>query len=238
MRDLFSKAPIARILALARVERLSPPMLTPLLVRLAAFAKAKRLSPLMLAALCLLSLTTTLSALFLLRALLGWGEPETLATAEWRAPSASLAASLPAAAAPADTQTLTRPIFVKSRRPPAKSAETAMSKDRPGPPPAVTVQAIVLSNGASRAYLAAQGKADGDWYGVGQLVEGWTISEIRASELTVKSSEQTATLSLYPATPTSDDAETKSPPITTLVDSNRQTGGGNDRAGERAGRRR
>ena len=238
MRDLLSKAAFARDLAFARAKRLSLPMLTPLLAHLSAFAKAKRLSPLMLAALCSLSVTTTLSAFFLLCALMGWGDPESLATAEWRPPSAALTASLPASFSATDTQTLTRPIFAKSRRPAAKSAETVTPKNSAGSPPPLTLQAIVLSNGASRAYLAAPGNANGDWYGVGQLVEGWTISEIRASELTVKSDEQTATLSLYPATPTSDEVETKPPPSTTLVDSKTQTGDGRERGGERPVRRR
>jgi hypothetical protein len=194
--------------------------------RLSAFAKAKRLSPLMLATLALLANTTVLSALFLLRALLGWGEPAALPTADWRPPAAPLTASAPSAPPAQDVQTLTRPIFAKSRRPtPEKKNETASAAKVAGPPPALALQAIVLANGASRAYLVGRGGASGDWYLVGQVVEEWTISEIRAFELTLKAGERTATLSLYPDTPSPSEAETKPPPPSAAVaDSKREDG--------------
>ena len=93
MKDNFSKALLAPISAFAKAKRLSPLFLASLsllantkpvrdilsnapLARISAFAKAERLSPLMLASLALLVNTTTLSSLFLLRALIGWGDPE------------------------------------------------------------------------------------------------------------------------------------------------------------------
>jgi hypothetical protein len=187
---------------------------TALLERLSSFAKAKRLSPLMLATLSLLSVTTTLSALFFLRALIGWNEAAPLEKADWRPPSASFLNPSPSPPPPADNHTLTRPTFAKSRRPTPKVAGTAAPENRAGPPPALSVQAIVLSKGAWRAFLVGQGGADGDWRLVGESVEGWTVAEIRASELTLKNGERTAVLSLYPETPAPDDAaETRpSPP--------------------------
>ncbi len=210
---------LARLSALAKEKHFSPLLLTALLARVSAFAKAKRLSPLMLAALSLLSVTSTLSALFFLRALIGWGEAAPLTAPEWRPPSASFLTPLASAPAPTDIQTLTRPIFAKSRRPAPKAVETASPERAAGPPPALTVQAIVLSNGAWRAYLLDHGGANGEWYLVGQLIDGWTISEIRASELTLKSGERTAVLSLYPEPPALSEAETKPlPPSTPFVD--------------------
>lgn len=227
MRDMFSKALLARVSAFAKATRLSPLMLAALallantkavrdlhskalLERVSAFAKSKRLSPLMLASLALLANTTTLSAFFLLRALIGWGDPEAATIADWRPPAAPLAASPPSAASMADTQTLTRPVFAKSRRPSPQPLASGASLGT-GPQPALGVEAIVFSNGGPRAYLAGQGAGSGDWYVVGQLADGWTVSEIRPSELVLKSGERSAILSLYPETMAPDEAEKKQP---------------------------
>lgn len=51
---------------------------------------------------------------------------------------------------------------------------------------AVTVTAIVRSGDASRAHLLGGGQA-GEWWSVGQAIEGWTITEIRASEVALTS---------------------------------------------------
>lgn len=205
---------LAGLLALASSKRLSSPLSPLLLERVLAFAKAKRLSPLMLATLSLLSVTTTLSALFFLRALIGWDLVAPSAIADWRPPSASFLNPSESKAPPTDTETLSRPVFAKSRRPIPKVAATpAQETPSAGPPPAVTVQALVLSNGEWRAYLVSRGDNKGDWYLPGQLVDGWTISEIHASDLTLKSGERTEILSLYPETPAPAEGEAKPSPL-------------------------
>ena len=226
MRDNFSKALLVRISDFANVKRLSPLMLALLakfanaknardilsaapLARISAFAKAERLSPLMLASLALLANTTMLSALFLLRALIGWGDPEPAPMADWRPPAVSLKDTPTSAAFAADTQTLTRPVFAKSRRPSAQPAASPVATLGSGPQPALGVEAIVFSKDGPRAYLASQGAGSGDWYIVGQSADGWTISEIRPSELVLKSGERSAILSLYPETTPADEIETK-----------------------------
>ncbi len=212
LSPLMLTALLAHLSTFAKGERSSPLVSRALLAQLSAFARAKRLSPLMLAALSLLSVTTTLSALFFLRALIGSDESAPSATPDWRPPSASFLNS-PASAPPStDVQTVTRPVFAKSRRPVPKVVAAPAPENRTGPPPALTVQAIVLSNGASRAYLVSQGGANGEWYLVGQLIDGWTISEMRASEVTLKSGERTAILSLYPETPPPGEGEAKGLP--------------------------
>ncbi len=212
MREAFSTTLLERLSALLKSERFSSPWLQEALARLSAFAKAKRLSPLMLTALSLLCVTTTLSALFFLRALIGWNEAAPAAAADWRPPSASFLNPSPSQPPPADVHTLTRPTFVKSRRPAPKVAGTAAPQHQAGPPPAVTVRAIVLWKGAWRAYLVGQGGAEGDWRLAGEIVEGWTIAEIRATELTLKNGERTAVLSLYPEPPAAGEAEASPPP--------------------------
>ncbi len=231
MRDVFSKARLARDSAFAKAKRLSPLGLTSLswlantraardilskgpLARISALAKAKRLSPLMLAVLVLLANTTALSGFFLLQALMGWGDPEAGTIPDWRPPAAPLTAFPPSAAFMADTQTLTRPVFAKSRRPSSKPLASAGASLGAGPQPALGVEAIVFSNGGPRAYLAGQGGGSGDWYVVGQLADGWTVSEIRPSELVLKSGERSAILSLYPETMAPDDGETKQSAVT------------------------
>ncbi|ARN82223.1 hypothetical protein [Methylocystis bryophila] len=205
---------LAGLSALARSKRLPSPLSPLFLARVSAFAKAKRLSPLMLATLSLLSVTTTLSALFFLRALIGWDLVAPSAIADWRPPSASFLNSSESKAPPTDTETLARPVFAKSRRPIPKAAATpAQETQSAGPPPAVTVQALVLSSGGWRAYLAGRGDNKGDWYQTGQIVDGWTISEIHATDLTLKSGERTEILSLYPETPASAEGEAKPSPL-------------------------
>lgn len=228
MKDNFSKSLLAPISAFAKAKRLSPLFLASLslladtkpvrevlsnapLARISAFAKAERLSPLMLASLALLVNTTTLSALFLLRALIGWGDPEPSPIADWRPPAVSLKESPTSAAFAADTQTLTRPVFAKSRRPSAQPVASAVATLGSGPQPALGVEAIVFSKDGPRAYLAGQGGGGGDWYVVGQLADGWTVSEIRQSELVLKSGERSAILSLYPETTPADESATEQP---------------------------
>ena len=212
LSTLMLPALLAHRSTFAKGDRSSPLVSRALLTQLSAFAKAKRLSPLMLAALSLLSVTTTLSALFFLRALIGLDESAPSATPDWRPPSASFLNSPASAPPPTDVQTVTRPVFAKSRRPVPKVGAAPAPENRTGPPPALTVQAIVLSNGASRAYLVGHGGANGEWYLVGQLVDGWTIAEMRASEVTLKSGERTATLPLYPETPPPGEGEAKGLP--------------------------
>ncbi len=228
MRENFPKALLARISDFANAKRRSPLMLASLamlantkaardmlsaapLARISAFAKAERLSPLMLALLALLANTTMLSALFLLRVLIGWGDPEPAPIADWRPPAVSLKQPPTSAAFAADTQTLTRPVFAKSRRPSAQPVASAVAASGSGPQPALGVEAIVFSKDGPRAFLASQGGGGGDWYVVGQLADGWTVSEIRPSELVLKSGERSAILSLYPETTPSDENETKQP---------------------------
>jgi hypothetical protein len=228
VREALSKALLARVSAFAKPKLLSP--LLPamlalfakikvlrdthseaLLARVSALAKAKRLSPIMLASLALLATTTALSAFFLLAALIGWGDPEAATIADWRPPAVSLSASSPSAASAVDTQTLSRPVFAKSRRPSLQPAASTVSNLGSGPQPMLGVEAIVFSSGGPRAYLVSQGAASGDWYVVGQLADGWTVAEIRPSELVLKSGERSATLSLYPETTAPDETEMKSP---------------------------
>ena len=226
MKDNFSKALLARVSDFAKAKRLSPLTLASLaslanseavrdilsrapIERISAFAKAERLSPLMLASLVLLANTTTLSALFLLRALIGWGDPEPAPIADWRPPAVSLKAPPTSAAFAADTQTLTRPVFAKSRRPSAQPVASAVANLGSGAQPTLGVEAIVFAKDGPRAYLAGQGGGSGDWYIVGQMADGWTVSEIRQSELVLKSGERSATLSLYPETMPADENEAK-----------------------------
>lgn len=110
-----------------------------------------------------------------------------------------------AKAASDDTETLSRPIFWKSRR-----AAVASTQDRPDQGRArtsvrslvgVSLEAIVEIRKAGRAFIVSNGVPGGQWLARGEKVDGWTISEISELELTLIDGEQSARLPLYPEFP-------------------------------------
>ncbi len=172
--------------------------------RIAAFVRSKRASPLMLAGLALLGILNAASVVLVLRAIVVSDELPALATSEWRPPI--LSASAPARSAPAisDVQTLTRPVFMKSRRPqPPKTPTDRTATRATGSPAAsgLTLGGIVHFRGSPRAYIVSNGLAVGEWLSVGEKVGVWTIVEIRKLDLTLENGAQYSKLLLYPQSP-------------------------------------
>ena len=163
--------------------------------RLAAVLKGRRISPLMLMGLAPLAASAAISALCAATAFFASKEIEA-DNSEWRPPAPSILAPAPSRPRAEDVHTSTRPLFVRSRRRnPPTVGEIEARSDAGGS--AVTVMAIVRSGDASRAYLVGGGQA-GEWYSVGQTIEGWTIAEIRASEVALASGARSAKVRLYP----------------------------------------
>jgi hypothetical protein len=164
---------------------------------LAAILKGWRLSPVMFGGLALPGTFAAASALFAAAVFFASNEIEARSAA-WRAPASSMFVPLPSSAAAKDVQTLTRPLFAKSRRPGSPSANAGRGPaDSGGPPPPLKVEAIVRANETARAYLIRSGE-HGDWYSVGQSIEGRTITEIHASAVRLTSGTRSAKVSLYP----------------------------------------
>lgn len=170
---------------------------------LAAVLIALRLSPLMAMLLGCLGALLLAAFVFVIRAVDGPDLIEQPPNAEWRLPNLAAAAHNQAKPASADVQTLTRPIFAKSRRPSPKSQEAESERSDPtAPPPAgLALAAIAKFRNVEQAFIVANSFPEGKWLGVGEQVEGWTIADMNRFELTLKNGERSVRLQLYPTDP-------------------------------------
>jgi hypothetical protein len=154
-------------------------------------------APLTLFGLAASTLLAVASTLFALWAFLAPEVVEAAAAVDWRAPVFDGKAAAHAAFGD-DSQTLTRPIFVKTRRPAAPSATAAPVVGEPAAPATgVVVSAIVAAKGARRAFLATPSNPDGAWLSVGDSFAGWTVAKIESTRVEVKNGAQSAQLQLY-----------------------------------------
>lgn len=175
---------------------IAPPALK---TRLAAALRAKRVSPFMAAALATLAALAGASGLWAASAFSSLDSAGQSVKLEWRPPNLSAFEPLAAKPPAADAQTLSRPLFAKTRRVEAAKTVAAPADNAaepPAPPPALSLAGIVHFGSKSRAYLSGSG--DGEWYGVGEKVAGWTVAEIRRIDLTLTSGGQSTELKLYP----------------------------------------
>ena len=99
---------------------------------------------------------------------------------------------LPAVEPGADAETLARPLFVKSRRP-AQARSQASADDGP-PPTAMKLRAIVALDENPRAYLVADGAAEGKWLKVGDELGSWTVDLISPMEIALRHGQQTVSI--------------------------------------------
>jgi len=147
-----------------------------------------------------------------------WNEPslasEPAAQQEWRPPTPLLGAPPVAPAAHADAQTLSRPLFERTRRPIKKDggpAEADAKKPEAETIPAnLAVKAIVRFRGGKRAFVTYASLPDGEWRAPGESIDGWTVARIDAQALTLKRGARSERIEL-----TYDDApRTKAAPPT------------------------
>lgn len=177
--------------------------------RLAALLKRARLSPLSAMILAFLSATTLMAGLFALSAIFGsHGLDSEVAAPDWKPPTLTIGELDPPKPASADVETLSRPIFSRSRRPSPKAkpqveADLAPNAHAPG---GMTVSAIVKNKDVHQAYVVSQDAPGGAWRKVGDTVDSWTISRIDRHEIILTSGQQTASIKLYPEPPPIDNA--------------------------------
>ena len=135
------------------------------------------------------------------------------ALSAWRAPR--MAATGKASAKPAvyGDETLTRPVFAKSRRPfkgdkPGKQ-ETAAAQA----PAGMALRAVVGFGGKRRAFIVTSALAEGQWLGVGEALEGWTIAEMDRAFVTMKNGERSARLEIDYGAPQVQSSPDAPPPM-------------------------
>jgi hypothetical protein len=116
--------------------------------------------------------------------------------ADWTPPTLGVVDLYPPKPASADTESLSRPIFAKDRKPASKTAASATEAVVEGPT-GVTVAAIVRHNNATKAFLVSPDAPDGEWRKVGDAVEAWTVTSITATEVVLESGGQLSKLKLY-----------------------------------------
>lgn len=88
-----------------------------------------------------------------------------------------------------DTETLARPLFVKSRRPsPVGFADDAAA------PTDMKLRAIVALDQAPRAYLVANGAVEGKWVSVGDEIGAWKVESISSAQVALQREAQTVSI--------------------------------------------
>lgn len=161
---------------------------------------ALRLSPLVAALLCALCALVLGAFVFAVRAAVEPVATAVTPTPQWRLPKLVVGAPSRIKPASADVQTRARPIFSRSRRPLAPQAgvqPTATTASSP-PPLGLFVQAIAGTRLDARAFVVSRLFPAGKWHRIGEQVEGWTISDMHDSELTLTNGARSFRLHLYP----------------------------------------
>ncbi|PPQ30036.1 hypothetical protein CCR94_13560, partial [Rhodoblastus sphagnicola] len=130
-------------------------------------------------------------------------EPDDASVAPRGAPPLAPAAASgpPPDAETAATETLGRPLFVKSRRP---SLDGPKAGPAAPPPTGMKLRAVVTIDEAARAYLVAEGSAEGQWLRVGDELNSWTVERISRREIALRRDEETVAIGF-------DDAEAPAP---------------------------
>lgn len=108
------------------------------------------------------------------------------------------------------SQTLARPIFFPGRRYPAPQVKVAAAPALLPPPsapirPAVPIERMkfhgVLIAGGVRKALIEASPGGIAWFGVGDTVEGWTISVIERNTVKLSNGPTTSSIALYSEKP-------------------------------------
>jgi hypothetical protein len=166
------------------------------LPHLQKFLVGLRLSPLMTMGLAGLAALNVVCALFALHAMFASMEGAKSASG-WQPPGLGSNEVVLTAPAQEDTQTLSRPIFSKSRRPAPKSASAPRTNVGASSLSNWSLAAIVRHRDAAFALIITESVPEGKWVQTGESYEGWTIADMDDGELTLQNGQQTAKLKLY-----------------------------------------
>jgi hypothetical protein len=112
------------------------------------------------------------------------------------------AAMGPARALEPDDPVLARPIFFPARKPfeppPVSEATPPPAPPRPPPPdPVFVADGIMLTGSARKAHLRQPQEIDGQWYTMGQVIDGWTIVQIDAGGIVLEQADRKFEMGLY-----------------------------------------
>jgi hypothetical protein len=175
-------------------------------------SSAIRLSPLTAGALCALLTADCLAALYAYKGAVSPLAHDSVVKAQWRAPTIANLPSAMAARPNADAQTLTRPLFSKSRRAAPRAGQTAAADAAAttsgAPLPAgLNLKAIVFRNRKGSAFLACDALPEGKWIKEGDVFRDWTVAALHPLDVVLKNGERLQKLMLdyagqeHPATP-------------------------------------
>lgn len=171
---------------------------------LVASSQKAQLSPLSAIMLAVLAAATLVATLFAAFAFLGpIGADATVSAPDWTPPTLSVAELAPPKPASADTETLSRPIFSKNRKPSPKTAKAAapMTAETAEAPPGLAVGAIVKNKNITQAFVTSSESPDGVWKKIGETIDSWTVSAIESDGVVLTNGAQTARVKLYPDPP-------------------------------------
>ncbi|HXY58093.1 MAG TPA: hypothetical protein VEH76_05890 [Methylocystis sp.] len=164
-------------------------------------AKRARLSPLDALVLGGLALFAAGSFAYLLICALAPVTGEVSGKPDWRPPTAETPKGRPAGvfAGALESETLTRPLFDKSRRPPAKTSQkqeapTTSEAALAGPPAGMTLKGIVNQGRDKRVFIVTASTPDGAWLKIGESLEGWTFDSVADARVTLTRAGQVAHL--------------------------------------------
>ena len=162
-----------------------------------------RLPP--MAAICLIGLAAINGWLLLVLAdEIGPGASETIDTKEW-APNLTLVGQAIAVRPALDSykETLTRPIFFKSRQPyipppPAPFAKPAVSSTTK-PEAGLIIGGVIIDRGVKKAFLLSMtANSQGMWVSEGDVFLGWTVRSIDQQGAELQQQDRIVQISLYP----------------------------------------
>lgn len=106
------------------------------------------------------------------------------------------------------SQTLARPIFLKTREPfvPPPPTPPPLPKTTAAPPPVVVDPGLVLggimiASDAKKAYLFSKADSQGTWMSEGETIMGWKLHSIDPTSTRLQQADRTIELWLYPPGP-------------------------------------
>ena len=157
-----------------------------------------RMSPLWAVWLIALSIVTMGMGIFALRSLLGRaGDEEAVAALDWKPPSLAIVSLDPPKPANGDIESISRPIFSKTRKPTLKTAYAVSPANTTTDTGALSVTAIVLNKKIMQAFIISSDAPEGAWRKIGDSVDSWSITEIAAKEVIIQNGGQKRVLPLY-----------------------------------------
>jgi hypothetical protein len=82
-----------------------------------------------------------------------------------------------------DSETLSRPLFSKTRRPSLHAADPQAEALSSPPPAGLKLLAVILFGHDARAFVSSAANTEGKWLGVGDALENWKVESIAAQDI-------------------------------------------------------